>query len=477
MYGRIRGMRTLWIILFVTIVSCFPGIRVWAAQDFSLTAAQTDSCVVTIEWRAGKADASYALLRSVDDKSSYRQMTELTGAVGRQSYEDDTVKVGHKYFYKIQKIKNGELLSQSAAVSVRVTLFYPQEITPVETKSGDIKLTWEKVAKAKYYTIYRQRNGAGSYRKLKTVTGRSYIDAKTKEGCSYAYVIKASDRNKQNTSQGSEPVYCYRKMIDFAAEGTYTKSKKIKLTWNTVAAADAYEVYRKNAKGEYKLLDVTDDSTFVDKNVKKDRRYYYKIKALIEQGNGKTLRDKSEAFDVYTDYIDPNKKMIALTFDDGPGRYTQEIVDCLKKNDAHATFFVLGCNVDRYAGAMKHAYRIGCEIGNHSYNHTILTRLSAAGVKKQMSDTDAKVKKVIGKKTKLMRCPGGGFNATVKKAVGKPMIQWSIDTLDWKTRSTEKTIAAVMNHAKDGDIVLMHDIHEPTKRAALSIIPQLKKKG
>ena len=169
--------------------------------------------------------------------------------------------------------------------------------------------------------------------------------------------------------------------------------------------------------------------------------------------------------------------MVALTFDDGPGKYTQEIVNCLEENDARATFFVLGCNVNNYKNAVKNADKIGCEIANHSYDHTILTRLSAQQVKKQMKDTDEKIKKITGSSTTLMRCPGGGVNKTVQNAVGKPVILWSIDTLDWKTRNTDKTISAVMNHVKDGDIVLMHDIHEPTKRAALYLIPQLKKEG
>jgi peptidoglycan/xylan/chitin deacetylase (PgdA/CDA1 family) len=175
--------------------------------------------------------------------------------------------------------------------------------------------------------------------------------------------------------------------------------------------------------------------------------------------------------------IDPKKKMVALTFDDGPGKYTMEIVKCLKKNNARATFFVLGCNVDAYGDAVKAAYKIGCEIGSHTYNHSNLTRLSTAEIKKQMKDTDKKIKKLIGKKATLMRTPGGNTNEKVQKAVGKPIILWSIDTLDWKTRSKEKTIQAVMNNVQDGDIVLMHDIHEPSKEAALVLIRKLKQKG
>lgn len=94
-----------------------------------------------------------------------------------------------------------------------------------------------------------------------------------------------------------------------------------------------------------------------------------------------------------------------------------------------------------------------------------------------MSKTDAAVKSVIGVKTTVARTPGGAANGTVKSSIGKPIIFWSIDTLDWKTRSKTKTINTVLDQVKDGDIILMHDIHEPSKEAALYLIPKLKKMG
>lgn len=175
--------------------------------------------------------------------------------------------------------------------------------------------------------------------------------------------------------------------------------------------------------------------------------------------------------------INPKKKMVALTFDDGPGRYTKEIVNCLKKNNGRATFFVLGCNVNKYPKVVKAADKIGCEIANHSYNHSNLAKLSGREIKKQMKDTDKRIKKITGKKTAICRTPGGSISDTVKESIGKPVILWSIDTLDWKTRDRDKTVNCVMKNVKDGDIVLMHDIHEPSKEAALILIEKLKKKG
>ncbi len=169
--------------------------------------------------------------------------------------------------------------------------------------------------------------------------------------------------------------------------------------------------------------------------------------------------------------------MVALTFDDGPSKHTKAIVDCLFKNNSAATFFVVGNRIDSYKDTVKHTYKMGCELANHSYSHPILTGLTAKQIKSEINKTDNKVKALTGQKTALLRAPGGGYNSTVKKAVGKPLIQWSDDTLDWKTRSKSATVNYVMKNVQDGDIVLMHDLHEPTKEAALELIPKLKKKG
>ncbi len=194
--------------------------------------------------------------------------------------------------------------------------------------------------------------------------------------------------------------------------------------------------------------------------------------------DGKTIKSKkSKQCEVLAAAIDPDKKMVALTFDDGPGRYTKQIVNCLKKNNAKATFFVIGSQIDSYKSSLKAASEIGCDIGNHTDTHPEMTKLSEEEIKNQISRTDKKVKKVTGKTPTLVRPPYGSVNGKVAQAVGKPMILWSIDTRDWQTRNKEKTVNAVMENVKDGDIILMHDIYKPTKEAACTLIVQLKRKG
>lgn len=175
--------------------------------------------------------------------------------------------------------------------------------------------------------------------------------------------------------------------------------------------------------------------------------------------------------------VDPDKPMVAITFDDGPGKRTGEILEVLEKYNAHATFFMLGQKVSSFQKIVKKMKDIGCELGNHSYDHTSLAKLDDKDIKKQMSDTNNNLKKAAGSPASVMRPPYGAINDTVKENVGLPMILWNIDTLDWKTRDAQKTIDTVMDKVEDGDIILLHDIHTETVDAVIELIPMLEDAG
>lgn len=174
--------------------------------------------------------------------------------------------------------------------------------------------------------------------------------------------------------------------------------------------------------------------------------------------------------------IDPNKPMMALTFDDGPGERTGELLDELEKNGAHATFFMLGKNVSSYKKEIQKMKEIGCEIGNHSYDHPQLTQEGDGG-SEQIGRTNSLLKEACGEPATVMRPPYGEINDYVSASVGMPMILWNIDTLDWQTLDAQKTIDNVLNYADDGDIVLLHDIHSTSVDAALYLIPRLVAAG
>ena len=175
--------------------------------------------------------------------------------------------------------------------------------------------------------------------------------------------------------------------------------------------------------------------------------------------------------------VEKDKPMVALTFDDGPGDRTMELLDVLETYNAHATFFMLGKKVLSYADAVKRMQDIGCELGNHSYDHANLTNLDIQGIQSEVNQTNENIKAIVGQGATVMRPPYGSVNDAVKSSVGMPMIFWSLDTLDWKTKNAQSTIDMVMNNIKDGDIILLHDIHTQSIDAALQLIPMLHAKG
>ena len=174
--------------------------------------------------------------------------------------------------------------------------------------------------------------------------------------------------------------------------------------------------------------------------------------------------------------IDPDKPMMALTFDDGPGERTGELLDVLEKYNAHATFFMQGKNVKEYAKEIKRMKKLECEIGNHSYDHPQLTQEGDGGAG-QIGKTNELLKEACGQPATVMRPPYGAIDDNVSASVGMPMILWNVDTLDWKTLNTQMTIDNVLTNADDGDIVLMHDIHSTSVDAAIELIPRLVNNG
>ncbi len=175
--------------------------------------------------------------------------------------------------------------------------------------------------------------------------------------------------------------------------------------------------------------------------------------------------------------IDPDKPMVALTFDDGPGPRTMEILDKLEECNARCTFFLVGEMLVNYPDTLNKMVEIGCELGNHTYYHSTLTKLTPEGINEAIDTTSDAIKEITGVEPTLVRPPGGSVNETVRETVQYPLILWNIDTEDWKTLNTESDINAVMSTLSDGNIILMHDIHSPSVDAALQLIPMIQEQG
>lgn len=171
-------------------------------------------------------------------------------------------------------------------------------------------------------------------------------------------------------------------------------------------------------------------------------------------------------------------KMIALTFDDGPyPPVTNRILDLLEENGAKATFFVMGNRMEEYGDTVEKAYSLGCQIGNHTFSHKDLTKLSADKIRYEVEHSNDLITKYAPVGNAVLRPPYGAKNDLVYKTVNVPMITWSVDPEDWKSRDKDQVIKNIIDVVQDGDIVLMHDLYSSTADAMEVVIPKLIEMG
>ena len=187
---------------------------------------------------------------------------------------------------------------------------------------------------------------------------------------------------------------------------------------------------------------------------------------------------KGEDLEKYKEYVKKrDRKAVALTFDDGPNPQTTPVaLELLKKYKAKGTFFMVGRSVAGNEDLIKQVVAEGHQIGNHSWNHPVLTKLSLEKAKKQINDTTEALKKASGQDVHVMRPPYGAINGAIQAAVDQSFILWDIDTLDWKNRNTASIMKEVRK-AQPGSIILMHDIHQTTIDALPLILQYLTEQG
>ena len=201
-----------------------------------------------------------------------------------------------------------------------------------------------------------------------------------------------------------------------------------------------------------------------------------KIGLAIDINQGKTEKEWKKV-EMTTKIIDPNQKSVALTFDDGPSTYTDDLLDLLKKYDASATFFVIGNKVEIYSETMRRMVREGNEVGNHSYNHKWLTKVSEEEFLNQINQTQQIVKKITGFTPRLMRPTYGAVNQSLRKRSKLKVIMWDVDTRDWESHNISTIVKKTINSTKDGSIILMHDTKKQTITILEKLLKQLKSDG
>lgn len=173
-----------------------------------------------------------------------------------------------------------------------------------------------------------------------------------------------------------------------------------------------------------------------------------------------------------------SRPMIAFTFDDGPyAPVDNRILDTLEAHGGRATFFVVGNRVSNYPSYITRITELGSEIGNHTYDHKNLEELDPEALSLQIESTNDAVEAITGNRPRLVRVPYGAFNGQVTTLAGYPLIQWNVDTLDWKSKDKDQVVQSILANAADGNIILMHDLYESTAAAFEEVVPLLVEQG
>lgn len=171
------------------------------------------------------------------------------------------------------------------------------------------------------------------------------------------------------------------------------------------------------------------------------------------------------------------KKYLALTFDDGPGEYTEYFLDKLREKNVKVSFFLVGKKVPGKEKVLKKMYEDGHDIGNHSYNHPQFLLMKKADVIKNVKMADEEIKKALnGFETKYLRPPYGQRRFDAEKEINKKIIIWNNDPEDWKYRSKNKVIKDILA-MKENDVAILHDIHKTTVDGVLEVIDKKRKQG
>ena len=198
-----------------------------------------------------------------------------------------------------------------------------------------------------------------------------------------------------------------------------------------------------------------------------------------------TLKGVWDISDVDITRIDKNRKLIAFTFDDTPAKCLESIIAVFasfnERNPtcpASATLFINGCRGDPTVVPLLHTAKLlGFELGNHTQHHYDLTTLTNAELLSEINETDTFLQTIDGKERHLLRAPFGKLNEAVRTQAFTPIIDWTIDTLDWTGVSAESICEKVITHAFSGAIVLMHDGYKGTVDALKLLLPKLAEDG
>lgn len=194
------------------------------------------------------------------------------------------------------------------------------------------------------------------------------------------------------------------------------------------------------------------------------------IEKEVFEENNQLLKAKEKS-------IDPNKPVIAFTFDDGPSKYTEDILTEFNKYQGAATFFVIGNKLDAYKKTLQKMVKLGNEIGNHSYNHQWMNRMSEEELTEQINKTQEKITKITGFTPTRIRPTYGALNERIKKTSVLEIALWNVDPKDWKYKNSKTIAERILKKAEDQSIILLHDTHKRSVEAVKIVLRELDKQG
>ena len=169
---------------------------------------------------------------------------------------------------------------------------------------------------------------------------------------------------------------------------------------------------------------------------------------------------------------------IALTFDDGPSAaWTPALLDGLKERGVKATFLLIGENADKNPEIVKRMAEEGHLIGNHTYHHVELTKVSENEARLELADTSAVIVRITGKEPEYMRPPFGAWQRKLEQEIQMLPVLWTIDPLDWTTENQDEIVNKVVTEAEENDLILLHDCYKSSIEAGLRIVDILQEEG
>ena len=194
--------------------------------------------------------------------------------------------------------------------------------------------------------------------------------------------------------------------------------------------------------------------------------FYTTTENSLNQTAGRTSVTKEEA------------PRVALTFDDGPNaKYTPLLLEGLRKRNIHATFFLLGENIQKNEELLLRMQKDGHLIGCHTWSHVQLDKISPSGASREILKTNSLIYHITGTYPTCLRPPYGAWKKDLELPVTMLPVFWDVDTLDWQSQNPESILDIVRQNVQDGSIILMHDSYDSSVRAALAITDELTEKG